>query len=113
MHKLAPAGIAADEPRVRELVWQAAGAAAAAAGADARPEVASSLASRSLDAQAQLVARRALLDSGPELVLWRMLHAATNPDAPTALLSVLGDASFLMAPQSFDALLAQVRSALA
>lgn len=113
VHKLAPAVIAADEPRVRELVWQAAGAAAAAAGADARPEVASSLASWSLDAQAQLVARRALLDSGPELVLWRMLHAATNPDAPTALLSVLGDASFLMAPQSFDALLARVRSALA
>ncbi|TDE94266.1 hypothetical protein EXU48_12625 [Occultella glacieicola] len=109
---LTAAAVAADAGLVRELTWQSAGQVAAAAGAGQRAEVVSTLANRALDASADLAARRAFLGAGNEIVLWRMLYAATNPDAPTALLGVLADASFLLDDAAFADLLARVRAHL-
>ncbi|MBZ2197230.1 DUF6461 domain-containing protein [Occultella gossypii] len=109
---LAGAAVAADHGVVTELTWQAASQAAGAAGAAERPEVASALANRAFDDTADLAARRAFLGAGSELVLWRMLYAATNPDAPSALLDVLADASFLLDTESFANLLARARTHL-
>jgi hypothetical protein len=109
---LAGAAAAADHGVVSELTWQAAFQAAGAAGAAQRPEVASALANRAFDGAADLAARRAFIGAGKELVLWRMLYAATNPDAPSALLAVLADASFLLDAGSFANLLARARKHL-
>ncbi|CAM3603583.1 DUF6461 domain-containing protein [Occultella aeris] len=109
---LAGAVVAADRSIVTELTWQAMSQVAGAVGAEQRAEVASALANRAFDGAADLAARRAFLGAGNDLVLWRMLYAATNPDAPSALLDVLADASFLLDPGAFASLLARVRTHL-
>ncbi|WP_163543673.1 DUF6461 domain-containing protein [Occultella kanbiaonis] len=109
---LADAAVAADQGVVSELTWQAASRVAVAVGAAQRPDVASALANRAFDGAADLAARRAFLGAGNDLVLWRMLYAATNPDAASALLDVLADASFLLDPGAFASLLARARTHL-
>jgi hypothetical protein len=86
-----PALLAATERDLRNITWWAVGELADHDALD-DPEVAATLASRSLSPEAVLHARLAQARTSPSTsrvsALWRALHSATNPDPVAALIAV-------------------------
>ncbi|MFB4317297.1 DUF6461 domain-containing protein [Actinomadura sp. 21ATH] len=101
-----PLGPAADlltglpEPTLREVAWWAAAEAARYAGLAEDPDIAASIAARTLTPDAHLRARRSQLSDGDHQWLWLALHRATNPDPLAAVTDTIEAARYAAGPHA-------------
>ncbi|MEU5884989.1 DUF6461 domain-containing protein [Spirillospora sp. NPDC047279] len=88
------------EPMLRDLAWWAAMQAAHYAGLGEDPEIAASVAARTLTPDAHLRARRSQLHDGEHRWVWLALHRATNPDPLAAATDTIDAARYAAGPHA-------------
>ncbi|WP_181663192.1 DUF6461 domain-containing protein [Actinomadura madurae] len=88
------------EPAQRDLAWWAAAEAARYAGLAEDPDIAASVASRTLTPDAHLRARRSQLSDGEHRWVWLALHHATNPDPLAAATGAINAARYAAGPHA-------------
>ncbi|MFI7650289.1 DUF6461 domain-containing protein [Micromonospora sp. NPDC049460] len=88
------------EPELRDLTWWFAAEAARYAGLGDDPDIAASIAARTLTPDAHLRARRSQLDDGEHRWVWLALHRATNPDPVAAATDTMHAARYAAGPHA-------------
>ncbi|GAA2166439.1 DUF6461 domain-containing protein [Actinomadura napierensis] len=88
------------EPALRDLAWWAAAQAAHYAGLNKDPDIAASIAARTLTPDARLRARHSQLADGEHRWVWLALHRATNPDPLAAATETLEAARYAAGPHA-------------
>ncbi|MFC0531734.1 DUF6461 domain-containing protein [Phytohabitans kaempferiae] len=100
------------EARLRDAAWWAVAEAASHTDLAGDPDIAESVATRTLTGAALQRARRAQLEAGQERWLWLAAHRATNPDARAAVTDALDAARYAAGPHA-SVLLDRARAKIA